>query len=111
MTLISQLLHQITDPTLTSSERARLRCELAKQFEDIGNYEGAREAMGEIWPRIGERPMIEDLDHATAAEVLLRVGALTGWIGSAKQIEGAQKLAKDLISESIVSFEASLNDN
>jgi two-component system chemotaxis response regulator CheY len=109
MTLISQLLHQITDPTLTSSERALLRCQLAKRFEDIGNYENAREAMGELWPRIGGRPMIEELDHATAAEVLLRVGALTGWIGSAKQIEGAQGLAKDLISESILSFEASSN--
>src|SRR3954466_7255789 len=31
---------------------------------------------------------------------------LTGWIGSAKQIEGAQELAKNLISESIRSFEA-----
>jgi CheY-like chemotaxis protein/tetratricopeptide (TPR) repeat protein len=105
MTLISQLLHQITDPTLTNSERARLRCKLAKQFEDVGNYESAREAMGDLWSRIGDRPSLEALDHVTAAEVLLRVGTLTGWIGSAKQIEGAQELAKDLISESIASFE------
>jgi CheY-like chemotaxis protein/tetratricopeptide (TPR) repeat protein len=111
MTLIGQLLHQITDPALTNNERAALRCQLAKQFEDIGNYESAREAMGELWPQIGERPMIEGLDHTTTAEVLLRVGALTGWIGSAKQIEGAQELAKDLISESIASFEAASNAN
>jgi tetratricopeptide (TPR) repeat protein len=111
MTLIGQLLHQITDPALTNSERAALRCQLAKQFEDIGNYESAREAMDALWPQIGERPVIEELDHTTAAEVLLRVGALTGWIGSAKQIEGAQELAKDLISESIASFEVASNAN
>lgn len=43
--------------------------------------------------------------------MLLRVGALTGWVGSTKQIEGAQGMAKDLISESIVGFEASSNAN
>lgn len=109
MISISQLLHQITDPTLTDSERARLRCQLAKQFEDTGNYEHAREAMGELWSRIGDRPSVGELDRATAAEVLLRAGTLTGWIGSAKQIEGAQGLAKDLINESIASFEISSN--
>ncbi|MGB9178891.1 MAG: sigma 54-interacting transcriptional regulator, partial [Pyrinomonadaceae bacterium] len=37
---------------------------------------------------------------------LLRAGALTGWIGSTKQIEGSQEIAKNLISESITIFEA-----
>jgi CheY-like chemotaxis protein/Tfp pilus assembly protein PilF len=49
---------------------------------------------------------LEGLDEATAAEVLLRVGVLTGWLGSVKQIEGAQEAAKNLISESIRRFEA-----
>jgi len=31
---------------------------------------------------------------------------LTGWIGSARQISGAQETAKNLISESIAIFEA-----
>jgi len=35
----------------------------------------------------------------------MRAGALTGWIGSASQIEGSQEIAKDLISESIRIFE------
>jgi tetratricopeptide (TPR) repeat protein len=48
----------------------------------------------------------EGLDEATGAEVLLRAGVLTGWIGSVKQVEGAQETAKDLISESISKFEA-----
>lgn len=106
MIISSQLLHQIADSTLPEDERARLRCQLAKGLEDVGNYEAAREAMGELWPSVGERPRVDGLNQVMAAEVLLRVGVITGWIGSAKQIVGAQRLAKDLISESIRSFEA-----
>jgi len=36
----------------------------------------------------------------------MRVGSLTGWIGSVKQIEGAQEIAKNLITESITSFDS-----
>lgn len=106
MNISSQLLHQIADPSLLQNERARLRCQLAKELEDVGNYEAAREAMGELWSRVGERPVLEALDEPTAAEVLLRTGVLTGWIGSDKQIEGAQETAKNLISESLTRFEA-----
>lgn len=105
----NQLFQRISDPSLSYEERAQLRCQLAKQLEDIGNYEAAREAVGELWPRVGERPVLDKLDSETAAEVLLRVGALTGWIGSVKQIEGSQELAKNLISESLASFYASEN--
>jgi transcriptional regulator with GAF, ATPase, and Fis domain len=38
--------------------------------------------------------------------VLLRAGTLSGWIGSSKQIEGSQEIAKNLISESITIFES-----
>lgn len=106
MLISSQLLHEIADPTLTRDERARLRCRLAKELEDIGNYEAAREAMGELWPEVGGRPVLDELTEATTAEVVLRVGVLTGWLGSTKQIEGAQETAKNLISESINRFEA-----
>jgi hypothetical protein len=104
MALPNQILHQIADPKLTRDERARLRCQLAKELEDIGNYNAAREAMGELWPEVGGRPALEELSEATAAEVLLRVGTLTGWVGSVKQIEGAQETAKNLITESIRRF-------
>lgn len=106
MTSVKQLFHRISDPSLTHEERARLRCQLAKELEDIGNYEVAREAMGDLWSCVGERPMLDTLSPETAAEVLLRVGALTGWIGSIKQIDKSQELAKNLISESITKFEA-----
>lgn len=104
MKLANQLLHRIADPSLTPSTRALLRCQLAKQLEEVGNYEAAREAMGEMWQGIGHRPLLDDLDKASAAEVLLRVGVLTGWVGCIKQIEGAQETAKNLISESISIF-------
>ncbi|MDT5060804.1 MAG: two-component system, NtrC family, response regulator AtoC [Acidobacteriota bacterium] len=102
----TSLLRQLDNPRLNRNERAELRCRLAKELEQAGNYEAARNALGELWRRIGERPHIEGLDQRMAAEVLLRVGSLTGWIGSAQQVRGAQELAKDLISESITTFES-----
>lgn len=106
MSLASQLLRQIDSSTLDYAERALLRCQLAKELEDAGNYEAARAAMGELWQRIGERPQLDRLDQRAAAEVLLRAGSLSGWIGSANQLEGAQEIAKDLITESATIFEA-----
>jgi tetratricopeptide (TPR) repeat protein len=38
--------------------------------------------------------------------VLWRVGALSGWLGSANQIPGAQEFARDLLTESITLFES-----
>src|SRR5205085_7753956 len=78
----------------------------AKQLEEVGNYESAREVMGELWGNVGDEPNVGTLDEPTAAEVLLRVGTLTGWLGSTKQIEGAQETAKNLISKSITLFGA-----
>lgn len=106
MNLASQLLHRIADPNLTHNERARLRCHLAKRLEEVGNYEAASEAMGELWQGVSYRPVLRGLDHATAAEVLLRAGVLTGWIGCIRQIEGTLGAAKDLISESLKIFES-----
>jgi DNA-binding NtrC family response regulator/Flp pilus assembly protein TadD len=106
MVLAAQLIQQIEDPALDYVGRGRVRCRLAKELEDSGNYQAAREAIGPLWQRIGERPRLEELDRHTAAELLLRVGSLSGWIGSANQIEGAQEIAKDFISESITIFKA-----
>ena len=106
MIVSSQLLQEIADPTLTRDERARLRCRLAKELEDVGSYDTACEATGELWPEVGGRPVLDELSEATAAEVLLRVGILTGWLGSTRQIEGAQETAKNHITESITRFEA-----
>ena len=85
---------------------ARRRCEKSRELERAGDYEGARSALGKVWTRIGERPLIDRLPPDTQAEVLWRVGSLSGWLGSAHQIPGAQEFARDLLTESIRLFES-----
>jgi tetratricopeptide (TPR) repeat protein len=70
-----------------------------------GQYEAAREALGELWRGTGERPNVEGLADGTAAEVLLQAGVLSSRIGATGQVAGAQGAAKDLISESAALFE------
>ena len=106
MNFTRELRLQILDPALSTDERALRRCRLAKHLEEIGDYESAREALDTLWPVVGQHPNLEGLDQRAAAEVLLRVGTLTGWIGSARQIEGAQGVAKDLITQSIAIFKS-----
>ena len=100
------LLRQLNNKNLSADEQAELRCQLAKQREDAGQYEAARQAMGELWQRIGEQPKVIGLQPSIAGEVLLRAGVLTGWLGSCQQIAEAQEIAKNLISESISIFES-----
>ncbi|MGA9994905.1 MAG: helix-turn-helix domain-containing protein [Pyrinomonadaceae bacterium] len=78
----------------------------ARKLEDTGDYEAARQAMGELWQRIGERPNVEGLGRIMAGEVLLRAGVLVGIIGSKNQVTGAQETAKNLIGESLAIFES-----
>jgi tetratricopeptide (TPR) repeat protein len=75
---------------------------MAADLIHAGQYEAARESLGEFWRGEGERPNVEGLGEGTAAEVLLQVGALSGWLG---KVKGAQEAAKDLISESATLFE------
>jgi tetratricopeptide (TPR) repeat protein len=93
------------EAALSEDERARLRCRLARRLEGAGAYEEARELLRPFWPRIGERPAIEGLDEEAAADLLLRSGVLTRWIGGDAQLDRAQEVAKDLISESLSLFE------
>jgi tetratricopeptide (TPR) repeat protein len=90
---------------LTLAERAELSCRLVKQLEKAGKYEAAYEALNEFWPDRNGSPKLDDLDEPMRAEVLLRIGALAGWLGSAHQAEGGQETAKDLITQSIAIFE------
>ena len=79
---------------------------LVAELQNRGEYEAACEALGGFWLGIGKRPDVGNLSAAQQAEVLLRVGTLSGWLGSSGQIPGAQEFAKDLISESLRAFEA-----
>src|SRR5437660_6600671 len=90
---------------LTAVERARRCCDLAMQLEKAGEYGVACEALSEFWPERDGPLNLSDLDEATRAEVLLRVGALSGWLGSTDQTEGSQETSKDLITQSIDLFQ------
>jgi tetratricopeptide (TPR) repeat protein len=105
MKISQATLLQSDTPAATIGERARELCAQAKVLEEAGKFEDARLVLSEFWQRIGERPKLDGLDLPARAELLLRVGALSGWIGSASQIPGAQEIAKDLISESSAIFE------
>src|SRR5215208_2882513 len=93
-------------PRETCELEVRRRCEKSRELERSGDYEGARSALGRLWNRIGDRPATDELSVDTQAEVLWRVGALSGWLGSANQIPGAQEFARDLLTESITLFES-----
>src|SRR5215212_3273639 len=81
-------------------EDVLLQCKRAKELEEAGEFNQARETLAPYWQALGEKPRVENLPDATKAELLLRAGTLTGWLGSARQVQGAQEVAKDLISES-----------
>ena len=81
------------------------KCEIARQLQRYGDYEAASQVLGEFWCGIGKRPPLDGLSPVEQAEVLGRVGALSGWLGSSGQVPGAQEFAKDLISESLRAFE------
>jgi CheY-like chemotaxis protein/tetratricopeptide (TPR) repeat protein len=90
---------------LPFAERAALSCRLAKQLEKVGKYELAREALVEFWPDRNESPKLNGLDALQQAEVLLRIGAIAGWLGSTDQIAGGQETAKNILTISIELFE------
>ena len=105
MNLTSQLI-ALREETrgLSRGERAVHCANLAKQLEKAGEYEAAYEALREFWPERDSDPNLNDLDEATSAIMLLRVGALSGWLGSTDQAPGGQETAKDLITKSIGIF-------
>jgi tetratricopeptide (TPR) repeat protein len=109
MTLRTSLLRDLENPSLGVNSRAELCCEIARDFENKGEYEEARKVLSGYWRRIGEQPKLTDLDPSASAEVLLRAGVLTGIIGSKNQISDAQEKAKDLLSESHAIFESQRN--
>ncbi len=106
MNLTDSRLKQLDSPSLNENERILLRCRLAAEFIHTGQYEGVREALGDLWRGTGVRPRVEGLEDAIAAEVLLQSGSLSGWLGTSQRAESTQDAAKDLISEALRLFEA-----
>lgn len=106
MTLRASRLHQLDDPNLGVNTRAELCCEIVKDFENKGEYEEAQKVLSGYWRHIDERPEVGNLELRVAAEVLLRAGVLTGFIGSKHQLAEGQERAKDLIFESLSIFQS-----
>src|SRR6185295_16414143 len=88
------------------AERVEFSCAVAKQLERAGEYEAASEALSEFWPDRDQEPKLSDLGDLERADVLLRIGTLAGWLGSADQTTGSQERAKNLITRSIEIFYA-----
>lgn len=106
MTLADERLKELDSPSLTEHGRILLRCAVAADLIHKGQYEAAREALGELWPGVGERPNVKRLPPVIAAEVLLQCGVLTGWLGRLRGVEGAQEKAQDLITEASRKFQS-----
>lgn len=100
-----EFLSDTTEIDLDFSAWAQQCCRFARQQEEAGDYEAARRIMSPFWQEVGARPRLTGLEETARAEVLLRTGALSGWIGSANRVEGSQSIAKDLIGESLAIFE------
>ena len=106
MKQLSALRTQLNDPTLDVEGELMLRCSMSRLLVLVSDFEGAREALGGYWPVDGDGPTVAGLSPRAEAELLLRAGVLTGWLGSVEQKDGTQERAKNLIGESLRLFEA-----
>jgi CheY-like chemotaxis protein/tetratricopeptide (TPR) repeat protein len=91
---------------LPAAERVRHYCSEARRLEKAGEYDAACAAISEFWPDRALPPNLEGLDEFAQADILLRAGVLAGWLGSARQAEGSQEFAKNLITRGLEIFEA-----
>jgi len=78
------------------------------EFTYAGQYEQAKEALGDLWQGVGERPALGGYAPEVMAEVLLQCGTLSGFLGDA-QARDVQEKAKDMLSEALRLFESSNN--
>jgi tetratricopeptide (TPR) repeat protein len=68
-------------------------------LERRGQFDQAMSELRGLWDDTTERPNLEDLDTRSAAETLLRCGALIGFLGHIRQIPTAQERSKNLLTE------------
>jgi tetratricopeptide (TPR) repeat protein len=106
MTLADERLKELDDLSLTADKRVLLRCATASELIHKGQYEAARDALGELWPGLGVRPEVRELPADVANEVLLQCAVLTGWLGRIRSVGGVQEQAKDLLTEVLRRFQS-----
>ena len=63
MTLRASLLRELDNQNLSVNSRAELCCDIARDFENRGEYEEARRALRDYWRRIGEQPKMDGLEQ------------------------------------------------
>ena len=78
-------------------------CTKTSELIYAGQYEAARDELGALWAGIGQRPSLNFPPHMRA-EVLLQCGTLSGWLGSAKQLD-VQEKAIALLTEALHIFQ------
>jgi tetratricopeptide (TPR) repeat protein len=78
-------------------------CSKTSELIYAGQYEAARDELGELWAGIGNRPVVA-APPQIRAEILLQCGTLSGWLGSSKQVD-AQEKSKDLLTEALHIFQ------
>jgi tetratricopeptide (TPR) repeat protein len=78
-------------------------CTKTSELIYAGQYEAARDELGDLWAGIGKRPTVY-AQPQMRAEILLQCGTLSGWLGSAKQVD-VQEKAKDLLTEALHIFQ------
>lgn len=83
-------------------------CTKTSELIYAGQYEAAKDALGELWYGAGERPNVNGYPPEIAAEVLLQCGCLSGFLGNARA-KDIQDNARDLLTESLRIFQ-SLNN-
>ena len=90
---------------LPANERVQAACDIAKELETAGDYEGAYQALSESWPDPNVAPNLEGLSDSVAAQLLLRAGALASRRGTATQGAANQETAKNLLTQCWERFE------
>jgi tetratricopeptide (TPR) repeat protein len=100
MNLADERLKELDNPSLTGDERILLRWRVAADFIHKGQYEAAREALGELWPGVSVRARSEETADRCCRRSSASVrGAHGCWLGSVRNVSGAQEQAKDMLSE------------
>jgi len=80
-----------TDVTVSTGNLFRL--------ERCGKYEEALAELRQIWKDTNDFPDVDDFVPRVAAEIILRCGALIGFLGQNKQIPNSQEKSKNLLTE------------
>ena len=69
------------------------------KFERCGKYDEALVQLRDIWEDTTTFPKVEEFEPRTQAEIILRCGALIGFLGHIRQVRNGQEKSKNLLTE------------